>query len=38
VSGPCGGLAEVYWGRQEKPKVSEVFGKGQPLKLQFEAP
>ncbi len=38
VSSPCGGLAEVYWGKQEKPKVSEMFARDQPLKLQFEAP
>jgi hypothetical protein len=35
VKSPCGGMAEVYWGREEKPRVSETFGKNQPLQLQF---
>ena len=35
VKSPCGGLAEVYWGKEEKPRVSETFGKNQPLELQF---
>jgi hypothetical protein len=35
VKSPCGGVAEVYWGREEKPRVSETFGKNQPLQLQF---
>lgn len=34
---PCGGLAEVYWGREPTPRVSEVFGRNQPLHLQFKA-
>ncbi|MBE2250804.1 MAG: hypothetical protein IAE78_14805 [Myxococcus sp.] len=33
---PCGGLAEVYWGREPMPRVSEVFGRNQPLHLQFK--
>ncbi|MCA2976780.1 MAG: hypothetical protein INH41_15420 [Myxococcaceae bacterium] len=33
---PCGGLAEVYWGREAAPRVSEVFGRNQPLHLQFK--
>ncbi len=33
---PCGGLAEVYWGREPTPRVSEVFGRNQPLHLQFK--
>jgi hypothetical protein len=37
VKSPCGGLAEVYWGREEKPRVSEIFGRNQPLTLQFRA-
>jgi len=36
VKSPCGGLAEVYFGQEEKPRVSEVFGRDQPLSLQFE--
>jgi hypothetical protein len=35
VKSPCGGLAEVYWGREEKPRVSEPFGKNQALTLQL---
>lgn len=34
---PCGGLAEVYWGKEPTPRVSEVFGRNQPLYLQFKA-
>lgn len=33
---PCGGLAEVYWGREPTPRVSEVFGRNQPLHFQFK--
>ncbi len=33
---PCGGLAEVYWGREATPRVSEVFGRNQPLHFQFK--
>jgi hypothetical protein len=33
---PCGGLAEVYWGREAAPRVSEVFGRNQPLHFQFK--
>jgi hypothetical protein len=35
VRSPCGGMAEVYWGREEKPRVAETFGQNQPLQLQF---
>jgi hypothetical protein len=35
VRGPCGGLAEVYFGRDEKPRVSETFSKAQPLRIKF---
>lgn len=35
VRSACGGVAEVYWGREEKPRVSETFGKNQPLELRF---
>lgn len=35
VTGPCGGLAEVYWGREVTPRVSELFGRNQTLTLQF---
>jgi hypothetical protein len=33
---PCGGLAEVYWGKEATPRLSEVFGRNQPLHLQFK--
>lgn len=36
VRSPCGGVAEVYWGREVKPRVSEAFGRNQPLHLQFQ--
>ena len=36
VRSPCGGLAEVYWGREVKPRVSEIFARNQPLHLQFQ--
>jgi len=35
VRSPCGGVAEVYRGTEERPRVSETFGKNQPLELQF---
>ncbi|MEW5738614.1 MAG: hypothetical protein AB1938_06785 [Myxococcota bacterium] len=38
VKSPCGGLVEVYFGREEKPRVTEVFAKNQPLRLQFRKP
>jgi hypothetical protein len=36
VKSPCGGLAEVYFGRQPKPAVSELFGKDKPLRFEFK--
>jgi hypothetical protein len=38
VKSACGGLVEVYFGREEKPRVTEVFGKNQPLRLKFRKP
>lgn len=38
VRGPCGGFAEVYFGKEEKPRVAETFARNQPLRLQFRAP
>jgi hypothetical protein len=38
VRGPCGGVAEVYFGKEEKPRASESFGENQPLRLHFGAP
>lgn len=38
VRGACGGFAEIYFGREEKPRVSESFARNQPLRLQFRAP
>ncbi len=35
VRGPCGGFAELYFGREEKPRVAESFARNQPLRLQF---
>ena len=35
VQGPCGGFAEVYFGKEEKPRVAESFARNQPLRLQF---
>lgn len=35
VRGSCGGIAELYFGKEEKPRVSEPFSKDKPLKLQF---
>lgn len=37
VKSPCGGLAEIYWGREPRPRVSEVFGRNQPLVFNFKA-
>ncbi len=36
VRSPCGGLAEVYFGREPKPRVSELFGKSKPLRFEFK--
>jgi hypothetical protein len=38
VRGACGGFAEVYFGKEEKPRVAESFARNQPLRLQFRAP
>ncbi len=38
VRGPCGGYAEIYFGREEKPRISESFAKNQPLILKFRTP
>ncbi len=35
VRGSCGGIAELYFGKEEKPRVSESFARNQPLRLQF---
>jgi hypothetical protein len=35
VRGPCGGFAELYFGKEEKPRVAESFARNQPLRLQF---
>ncbi len=35
VRGPCGGFAELYFGKEEKPRLSESFARNQPLRLQF---
>jgi hypothetical protein len=37
VKSPCGGLAEIYWGREARPRFSEVFGRNQPLVFNFKA-
>ncbi len=36
VRSPCGGVAEVYWGREARPRVSEIFARNQTLHLQFQ--
>lgn len=36
VKSPCGGLAEVYFGREARPRVSENFGGNRPLKFEFK--
>jgi hypothetical protein len=36
VVSPCGGLAEVYWAREAKPRKSEIFGRHQPLRFEFQ--
>lgn len=35
VSGPCGGFVEVYFGREEKPRLTETFSRTQPVLLRF---
>jgi hypothetical protein len=36
VKSPCGGLAEIYWGKEAKPRFSEVFGRNQAIKFEFK--
>ena len=36
VRSPCGGLAEIYWGKEPKPRFSEVFGRNQAIKFEFK--
>jgi hypothetical protein len=36
VKSACGGLVEVYWSKEPKPRVSETFGTNQPLRLEFK--
>ena len=38
VKSPCGGLAEIYWGKEPRPRFSEVFGRQQPLVFDFKSP
>lgn len=35
VKSSCGGLVEVYFSKEEKPRISENFGRNEPLKLEF---
>jgi hypothetical protein len=35
VRGACGGFAEIYFGKEEKPRVAESFARNQPLRLKF---
>lgn len=37
VKSPCGGLAEIYFGREPVPRFSEVFTRAQPLSFVFQA-
>ncbi|MBX7100810.1 MAG: hypothetical protein K1X89_24060, partial [Myxococcaceae bacterium] len=36
VRSPCGGVAEVYFGREAKPRHSDVFSKAQPVRFEFK--
>ncbi len=36
VRSSCGGLAEVYWGQEARPRVSEIFARSEPLVLEFK--
>jgi hypothetical protein len=36
VKSACGGLVEVYWSKEPRPRVSETFGTNQPLRLEFK--
>ncbi|MBK7865268.1 MAG: hypothetical protein IPJ65_43045 [Archangiaceae bacterium] len=36
VRSPCGGLAEIYWGKEARPRFSEVFGRNQAIKFEFK--
>jgi hypothetical protein len=35
VRGPCGGFVELYFGKEEKPRVSDSFARNQPLRIQL---
>ncbi|MBI3182578.1 MAG: hypothetical protein HYZ28_10620 [Myxococcales bacterium] len=37
VKSPCGGVAEIYYGKEPAPRSSEVFARNQPVAFVFRA-
>ena len=37
VKSPCGGVAEIYYGKEPTPRFSETFGRNQPVSFVFKA-
>ncbi|MHB8877278.1 MAG: hypothetical protein ACYC8T_26565 [Myxococcaceae bacterium] len=37
VKSPCGGVAEIYYGKEPTPRFSEIFGRNQPVSFVFRA-
>lgn len=35
VKSPCGGVAEIYYGKEPTPRFSEIFGRNQPVSFVF---
>ncbi|MFZ5470834.1 MAG: hypothetical protein ACOZIN_15520 [Myxococcota bacterium] len=35
VKSPCGGIAEIYFGKEPRPRFSEVFARNQPVSFEF---
>ncbi len=36
VKSPCGGVAEIYFGKEPAPRISEIFGRNQPVSFVFK--
>jgi hypothetical protein len=36
VKSACGGVAEIYYGKEPTPRFSEIFGRGQPVSFLFK--
>jgi hypothetical protein len=36
VKSPCGGVVEIYYGKEPTPRFSEIFGRNQPVSFVFK--